>query len=448
MGWFDKFKSKTNHFPNVLESLLEAAERRDFEKLALLCGKHQAEIRQSFLAWSKVPEIVRKDPAATNRYAQGLIAIAQIFENNGDASLLSHLMGTSGENPLSQWQSDLAEAQSLIGKNMHAEAIVLLEAVLSKNENLQGGTAIEFYLPRTLGILGTAYFRSGKNEKAIECMTKAKSLCEESGDAEGVVTYEGNLQHLAQHAIGGVKDPVEYTMADGKRTKDITEVIEYAKFKALDPTFVPEEAKGLHEQGRQYGAEGKFDLAIASFKQACEIAPNWAYPIYDIAYTLLLQGRQDEALLHYKRVDALEPKGFFTTKTAIWTLELESAGELPTGTYNAYLTLEDIQDRADRSTRAKEMWDRLPGFTPAFKDYVLGIPDANEKLSMIDKGLHMESDAETKGILMLNKATTLGSMGNTEEARRILTKLNDDDNETVFTRVSASELLKVVGSRK
>lgn len=76
---------------------------------------------------------------------------------------------------------------------------------------------------------------------------------------------------------------------------------------------------------------------------------------------------QAEALALYRRVDDIEPHGFFTTKTAIWPLQREIAGKLPRGTYNYYLTFEDIQDFGERGARAKELWEKLPSFTPHSK---------------------------------------------------------------------------------
>jgi hypothetical protein len=198
VGLFDIFKSKPNRPPDVLESLLAAAERKDFQALAALCETHQGLIHESFAAWSKVPEPVRTDPAALKRYAEGLIAVAQMFEQGGDARLFTRLMGEPGKNPIDQWQSDLESAQKLLDCGKASEAIVALETILSKNAELQGGTGLDFYLPRTFGLLGLAYSQNGERSNAIGCMEKAKALCEQCGDLEGVAIYEGNLRHLAE----------------------------------------------------------------------------------------------------------------------------------------------------------------------------------------------------------------------------------------------------------
>jgi tetratricopeptide (TPR) repeat protein len=196
MGLLDIFKSKAKASPNVLESLLQAAEQRDGAALLTLCEAHGEEIRQRFAQWSALPESVRSDAVAVKRHAEGLIAVARAFERLGDASLLKYLMRNPEESPLHQWKTDLLEAQSLVDSGKLPEAIDRLQSALSKYGQLPG-TGADFYLPRTLGLLGVAHFRSGQKASARECMARAKALCEASGDTEGAAIYEGNLQQLA-----------------------------------------------------------------------------------------------------------------------------------------------------------------------------------------------------------------------------------------------------------
>ena len=51
---------------------------------------------------------------------------------------------------------------------------------------------------------------------------------------------------------------------------------------------VPAEAEVLHQQGRRAGAAGEYDKALALLQRASSLAPNWPYPVYDMAYTFLL----------------------------------------------------------------------------------------------------------------------------------------------------------------
>jgi tetratricopeptide (TPR) repeat protein len=198
MGLFDRFKSKPVQLDDVLESLLNAAERDDLESLATLCYTHQDEIHEKFSAWKDVPGPVMKNRTSLNRYVQGLGAIATIFAEVGDNSLMLQLTGPPNENPMTLWEDDLNAAQAHVDAGRFSEAISLLTKTVTRNEELVSGTGVDYYLPRTFGLLGIAYFRTGEKYKAIDCMTKAKALCEESGDLEGVANYEANLQFIAE----------------------------------------------------------------------------------------------------------------------------------------------------------------------------------------------------------------------------------------------------------
>lgn len=53
---------------------------------------------------------------------------------------------------------------------------------------------------------------------------------------------------------------------------------------------VSEQAELLHERARAAGARGDYEQALALFAEARVLAPGWAYPVYDSAFTYLLTG--------------------------------------------------------------------------------------------------------------------------------------------------------------
>lgn len=73
---------------------------------------------------------------------------------------------------------------------------------------------------------------------------------------------------------------------------------------------VPQEALKLHEHGRAAGQKGDSATALAYFDKAAKLAPDWPYPIYDAAFTYLLQNDTASAYAHYKRVVQISPRGF------------------------------------------------------------------------------------------------------------------------------------------
>ena len=67
---------------------------------------------------------------------------------------------------------------------------------------------------------------------------------------------------------------------------------------------IPAQAAALHEQARAAGRQGDYARALTLLDQARTLAPGWPYPVYDAAFTHLLQGNAARAEELYARVDA------------------------------------------------------------------------------------------------------------------------------------------------
>jgi Flp pilus assembly protein TadD len=87
---------------------------------------------------------------------------------------------------------------------------------------------------------------------------------------------------------------------------------------------VPSEAKRLHEEARLAGGRGDYDRALELLNRAQQLAPTWPYPLYDAAFTHLLQGDSVKAEALYAEVDRMAPRGFFTCKTSLDCLRRET----------------------------------------------------------------------------------------------------------------------------
>jgi tetratricopeptide (TPR) repeat protein len=238
-------------------------------------------------------------------------------------------------------------------------------------------------------------------------------------------------------------DRVEYTMPSGKKTSDVKDLKDGALTYQISGggQTVPEKAMELHRQARAKGESGDYGAAIKLLRQASEIAPTWAYPYYDMAFTYLLQGDMTNALLNYRETDRLEPRGFFTAKTALWTLERENNGTFPEGTYLAYVSLEWTEGDKKREM-IEQMTTNLPAFAPGWKERAWMASDTDKKLAFVDKALTLDPDPETYGICILNKAAYLKSAGKTTEAREIIEGLATNDSSTISTKALAKETLK------
>lgn len=179
-------------------------------------------------------------------------------------------------------------------------------------------------------------------------------------------------------------------------------------------------AQQLHNEARALGQSGQYDGAIQKLEAAIALEPNWAYPVYDLAFTWFLKGDSFRALEYYRRTVELEPKGFFTSKTALYTLEGEASGKFPAGLYMAYLQIEWTNDAAKKFEIASALTANIPEFAPAWKELALLLEDTRQRMAAINTGLSKDPDADTKGILLLNKALLLQHEGSHEAATHIL----------------------------
>jgi len=193
---------------------------------------------------------------------------------------------------------------------------------------------------------------------------------------------------------------------------------------------VPDAAKSLHEQGREAGSRGDYAEALTLLTEAAAIAPDWPYPIYDRAFTHLKLGDAQAALADYRRTLELAPRGFFTAHVAVDTLQREQRGELPTGLYLAYSTLESMPEDSRRQV-IPQLVEKFPGFAPAWLLFAKLTEDPHERLQRIETGLQADPDPETRGMLKLNQAFVLTQLGQAAEAEAIFNALLRDPETTI-----------------
>ncbi len=245
---------------------------------------------------------------------------------------------------------------------------------------------------------------------------------------------------------GRKSDPeVVYSTSDGKKTKDIQAVAAVdgeVAYQVVDDKPIPDEAQVLHQKARTKGEKGDYDSALQLLEQASRLAPDWAYPRYDMAFTYLLKGQSAKALEKYLEVDRKEPGGFFTTKTAVWCLQKEQKGEFPDGTYLIYLSLEWAEP-AKKRAMIEQLTTELPSFTPAWKEKALLTKNDGERSALIRKALSLDADPETHGMLMLNHAALLHQSGQQQEALSIVENLRTNESSTLSTKTMAGEAQKV-----
>jgi len=211
---------------------------------------------------------------------------------------------------------------------------------------------------------------------------------------------------------------------------------------------VPEEAARLHEKGRAAGRQGDSEAALGLFREASEIAPDWPYPVYDAAFTHLLQQDFEKAYELYRTVDAMAPRGFFTAKTAVDVLGKEMRGELPAGIYLFHVSLEWETDPAKKLQAVVQLTEKVPQFAPAWAERAKLESDDGARLKALERGLAADPDPETLGFLLINKAVVLANAGREDEAVEILGQLTLDPASTLGVEQVAKSTLALLFDAK
>ena len=199
----------------------------------------------------------------------------------------------------------------------------------------------------------------------------------------------------------------------------------------MDEQNISPQAKQLHQEARQHGGKGEYDLAIRKLKEAHQLAPDWTYPVYDLSYTYLLQQDFTNALKYYGMTDEMAPRGFFTAKTAHWSLKHEQEGKFQEGLYLAFMQIEWMNSDEEKLQVAKAISAKFPTFAPAWKIIAGKSDDLTERLEAIQKGLAADPDAETRGMLLINQALVKDIQGQNNEAKTILGQLIFDESTTL-----------------
>jgi tetratricopeptide (TPR) repeat protein len=205
-------------------------------------------------------------------------------------------------------------------------------------------------------------------------------------------------------------------------------------------------AQELHAEGRNAGAIQQFDRALHCFAMASELEPDWPYPVYDTAFTYLMMGDTRAAQLAYQRVDGMAPRGFFTAKTTLHTLAQEQSGALPPGFTRLFATLEWITAPTQKRSLLEQIVARHPGFAPAWKELSMLLDSEHERLRALERGLALDTDGETRGVLLINKAFVLARQGDKQAAVEILAELVLDPASTQGTEALAKAALAQVVS--
>ena len=241
---------------------------------------------------------------------------------------------------------------------------------------------------------------------------------------------------------------------------------------------IPEKAKRIYKKSQKVRDKGNKEdnkKLLKMLKAVHELAPNWAFPTYELANGFLLAMDWDRALKYYRKLDEIAPKGFYQSKIALFTLEKEDTGEFEQGTWlmlSQEPQFEGIQDfeihqasitqtelrHAFRKIRAE-----MPNLCPIYVRLVLIDTEGSLKVKqeIIEKGLKCpDIDIETKetltiykGVLILQEAVRNPNLTRSEWLQALKSVYfiwysiaNDSENATTvgqqFARKMISEYIE------
>ena len=181
---------------DLRSQLIAAVAAKDLTSLARLTRDQRDVIAAEFDDWKTVPMAMKDDPALLEQYGEMLIAIARIFEREGDRSLIESLGGDPADQPVETWNEEIATAAALAAAGRHGEAARVLSGLAERLAALRG-SAVDFYQPRVLGKLGIARYQVGDVAGAVTATRQARDICQRLGDVDGVAAYTANLSNMA-----------------------------------------------------------------------------------------------------------------------------------------------------------------------------------------------------------------------------------------------------------
>ena len=100
-----------------------------------------------------------------------------------------------------------------------------------------------------------------------------------------------------------------------------------------------------------------------------------------------------------------------------------------------------MDDKVEKRALLEGIVEKFPAFPAAWKELSSLLDDPDARLRAITRGLEHDPDAETKGMLLINRAFILHGRGDVEGAVKILGELALDPESTLSTELLAKATL-------
>jgi len=448
MGFFDfLFKSKPKPVPpDVLrEQLFDLVARNDLAGLEQLCRQHADAIAQHFPGWRTVPEPARGDARQFERYAQGLIAVAQLFaEKLGQPGLVALLQGEPGGNPLERWKTAMLAARDEMQRLDFDKAAQHLSRELAAVRGLSGDAARQM-LVITLGTLGECHFQQGNGREAEAVTREALEACRAQGDQDGVRTYLRNLYEIHRYLGEGAKaaacaeelsrhlaaagDAVqarrfEFLARLSREGEPLNRVVAEVKGQLYELDALPSNLDGnvrfqfarnrptlakvtaLTSRGMNLASLGQFAEAREAFERAAALDPHDPAPRYQLGVALMDQERPADAATHFQAVETLAP-GWFQCRADLWMSQQIAEKKLP---YEAYIMVRALESRAPPEQKValiRQAVEQLPRLAPLYLELgkeCTALGQAEDARAALDRGLACAEEPDIRTRLLVQRA--------------------------------------------
>jgi tetratricopeptide (TPR) repeat protein len=420
---------------SLRDMLIAAVATRDMKLFETLATANRAAITANFPQWQRVPEAIRNNGGAMQRYANMLIATAELFrERFNDTALIARLTAPpETADPIrAQWEQALAQADAVMQDLRFDEAL----------ETVPVGGPVPYHAV-THGRLSHALFATGKVDAAAEEMRIAFELSQQTGDNAGIAAglrgmydihrYMGKFSEAADFAVQlseqlakmDATADSQYWAKQAARVRagePLCRVIFFVEDKQYELDEVPKITEGglryafvrnrpplglcegLMHRGIQVGKQAKFEEALELFRQAAVADPYDPNPHYQAAVTLMHLERAPQAVDAYDTVEKLAP-GWFHSRGERWIASEIAAGRLEHAIFFVLRT-EEMPDPA-------MTWE--------------------QKLALVDQAILRAGELAP---LLLYRARCLMRLGKLEEAVPVLRAgLEKAENADLRTRI-------------
>ena len=143
-------------------------------------------------------------------------------------------------------------------------------------------------------------------------------------------------------------------------TDDLKGVSGKVRWEVIGAGAVPAEASRLHTEAREAGGRGDYPRALNLLEQAHRLAPDWPYPVYDTAFTYLLQGDCDEGRGVLRGGRSHSAARLFHCQDVTRLPPARARRRSVSGFCKAFASLEWMDDKAKKTALLEGIVEKVP----------------------------------------------------------------------------------------